>query len=298
MGYLPFELLLTQPTTGKADYRTLPYLLRDYNISYAYSATWLFHPFSPRKHLPQKEYIAFAPSYSSASEDSLTLGRFRDQVAPLRWNQQEVRSINRYLSGLSLTGKEATEGRFKQQANQYDIIHLAMHALIDDLNPMYSQLVFATDDADTLNDGYLNAYELYNMELSADLAVLSACETGYGKLEGGEGIMSLARAFAYAGCPSIVMSHWPVDDQASTQLMDYFYQYLSEGVTKDEALRQAKLSFLENANEQTMHPFYWSNFVVVGNTDAVAESSSWGWWALGGVVLIVIVVIGVWRLKK
>ncbi len=69
------------------------------------------------------------------------------------------------------------------------------------------------------------------MEIPADLAVLSACETGYGKLEWGEGIMSLARAFAYAGCPSIVMSHWLVDDKASAQLMDHFYRYLSEGAS-------------------------------------------------------------------
>lgn len=77
---------------------------------------------------------------------------------------------------------------------------------------------------------------LYNMEIPAELAVLSACETGYGKLERGEGIMSLARAFAYAGCLSIVMSHWLVDDRASAQLMDHFYRYLSEGLPKDEAL--------------------------------------------------------------
>jgi CHAT domain-containing protein len=164
-----------------------------------------------------------------------------------------------------------------------------MHALIDDNNPMNSRLAFARDATDSLEDGYLNAYELYNMELSADLAVLSACETGFGSLKKGEGIMSLARAFAYAGCPSLVMSHWKVDDRSSSQLMNAFYGYLSQGLSKNEALRQAKLTFLKDADEQTAHPFYWGSFAVVGNIDPILEESNWRWWAIGSVLMIVII---------
>jgi CHAT domain-containing protein/Tfp pilus assembly protein PilF len=293
LGYLPFELLLTQSASSYKSYQTLPYLIRDYSVSYAYSATWLVHPFS-RKSNTEKQYVAFAPSYAPAIADSnelefLMLGQFRDQIAPLEWNQQEAKDIAQHFSGVSFTGQQASERRFKEEANKYRILHLAMHALIDDNNPMNSRLAFARDATDSLEDGYLNAYELYNMELSADLAVLSACETGFGSLKKGEGIMSLARAFAYAGCPSLVMSHWKVDDRSSSQLMNAFYGYLSQGLSKNEALRQAKLTFLKDADEQTAHPFYWGSFAVVGNIDPILEESNWRWWAIGSVLMIVII---------
>ena len=284
LGYLPFELLLTESDGPNQSYQTLPYLIRDYTVGYAYSATWLVHPFSQTGNA-EEQYIAFAPAYApvavnSNELESLTLGKFRDQIAPLEWNQQEAQDIARYFSGTSLTGQQASERRFKEEANQYRILHLAMHALVDDDNPMYSRLAFAKDTTDSPEDGYLNAYELYDMELSADLTVLSACETGFGTLKKGEGIMSLARAFAYAGCPSLVMSHWKVDDRSSNELMNTFYRHLSKGLSKDEALRQAKLSFLKNADEQTAHPFYWGNFAVVGNVDPISERSNWYWWVI------------------
>ena len=301
LGYLPFELLLTQPLAAETEYATLPYLLHDYTIRYGYSATWLFHPFSRPKSPATNQYIAFAPHYPATVSDSvqqLAFGRFRDQVAPLRWNQQEVESIGQHLSGVGYTQQAAVERRFKEEAKQYRIVHLAMHALVDDQNPMDSRLVFSQDTADTLEDGYLNAYELYDMEIPAELVVLSACETGYGKLERGEGIMSLARAFAYAGCPSIVMSHWLVDDKASAQLMDHFYRYLSEGLPKDEALRQAKLAYLEMASVQKTHPFFWANFVLVGDANPIIDSptSRKGWlYGIAIGLLLLSVIYLYWR---
>ena len=295
LGYLPFELLLTEPPTVETNYAQLPYLLRDYRVRYGYSATWLFHPFSRSHQSAVDQYIAFAPDYPPTSPDStqrLALGPFRSQVGPLRFNRQEASAVHQYLPGVTLTGQKAREQRFKQDAPRYGVIHLAMHALIDDQNPLYSRLVFSHEATDSLEDGYLHAYELYDMELSADLAVLSACETGYGKLERGEGIMSLARAFAYAGCPSIVMSHWLVDDAASAQLMDAFYRHLSEGLPKDEALRQAKLAYLETASVQKAHPFFWSNFVLIGDAVPIVEApgisipgATWVY-VLGGLLLL------------
>ena len=205
LGYLPFELLLTALPTHETDYASLPYLILDYTVHYGYSATWLFHPITSTKRLANDQYIAFAPSYSGDSSKTpppSTSEHFRSHLAPLRFNRQEAGNIRHHLPGLTLIDQEAVEGRFKQEAHRYNIIHLAMHALIDHQNPMYSRLVFSQDPTDSLEDGYLNAYEIYDMDLSADLAVLSTCQTGYGKLEQGEGVMSLARAFAYAGCPS------------------------------------------------------------------------------------------------
>ena len=292
LGYLPFELLLTQPATAAGEYAKLPYLLRDYTVRYGYSATWLFHPFSRPETSASNQYVAFAPHYPATVSDTmqqLAFGRFRNQVAPLRWNQQEAKNIDKHLPGVSYTQGAAVKRRFKEEASQYRIVHLAMHALIDDQNPMYSRLVFSQDTADTQEDSSLNAYELYNMEIPAELVVLSACETGYGKLERGEGIMSLARAFAYAGCPSIVMSHWLVDDKSSAQLMDHFYRYLSKGLSKDESLRQAKLAYLETASVQKAHPFFWANFVLIGNKGPVVDNYAnrvWHFVAIGVLLLL------------
>ena len=300
LGYLPFELLLTAVPAEQATYATLPYLLHNYTVRYGYSATWLFYPFA-RLQRPATadslQYIAFAPSYADALPDTtqlLTSERFRSQIGPLRFNQQEAINLSTYLSGKTLIGSAAQERLFKQEASQYGTIHLAMHALVDDQNPMYSRLVFSPSATDSVEDGFLNAYELYDMELSAGLAVLSACQTGYGKLARGEGIMSLAQAFAYAGCPSIVMSHWLVDDAASSQLMNYFYANLSDGLHKDQALQQAKLAYLQDASVQKMHPFFWGNFVLIGDTAPIKVSPAnlplWVY-ALSGTVILLFLII-------
>ena len=298
LGFLPFELLLTTLPTGKTRYADLPYLLRDYAVHYGYSATWLFHPFGQSDRAATEQYIAFAPSYSGEAPAEAST-RYHELLTPLRFNRREANNIKQYLSGVAYLDQAAVEKRFKQEAHRYRVIHLAMHALADDQQPMNSQLVFSQHSTDSLEDNRLHAYELYDMKLSADLAVLSACETGYGKLEQGEGIMSLARAFAYAGCPSIVMSHWLVDDAASAELMDVFYNYLSDGMPKDEALQQAKLAYLASATAQRAHPFFWSNFVLVGDATPLANMANDGKWLyVGGGVLMLLVVAGAFYFYK
>ena len=111
----------------------------------------------------------------------------------------------------------------------------------------------------------LNTYELFGMDLNAGLAVLSACNTGSGKLLKGEGIMSLARGFMYAGVPGIVMTMWAVEDQASAQIVTSFYSYLDKGMPKDEALRQSKLDMLAEGNMLHSHPYYWAAYVTIGD---------------------------------
>jgi len=118
-------------------------------------------------------------------------------------------------------------------------------------------------------DDYLTYYDLNNLELNADLAVLSACNTGSGKLEKGEGVISIAKGFIQAGVPSVVTSLWSVDDCATSDIMTQFYKYLKEGQTKDKALRNAKLMYLQTADKAHAHPFYWGAFVQFGNTDSL-----------------------------
>ena len=113
--------------------------------------------------------------------------------------------------------------------------------------------------------------------------------------------MSLARAFSYAGCPSIVMSHWSVDDESTAQLMEMFYKHLSEGQTKDKDLQQAKLDYLQTASPNKMHPRYWASFVVLGDTSPVTKENylAWLWWLIAGLLgLGIILYVRSYQLKK
>ncbi len=156
------------------------------------------------------------------------------------------------MQGKAWLAREATERNFKENANNYGILHLAMHGLLNDQDPMFSKLLFIQND--TLEGGFLNAAEIY--DLNAQLAVISACNTASGKINRGEGIMSLSRAFMYAGCPSIVASLWKAPDAATSKIMVHFYENLNKGLTKSEAIRQAKLAYLEDNPGISSHPFF------------------------------------------
>ncbi|MBC7924005.1 MAG: CHAT domain-containing protein, partial [Ferruginibacter sp.] len=133
----------------------------------------------------------------------------------------------------------------------------------------------------------LYAREIYNLVLNnAKLVVLSACETGNGQLVRGEGVMSLARAFAYAGCPNIVTTLWKADDQSTADITARMHAYLRAGETKDEALRRAKLDYRrEQTDPRRQSPLYWANFVFIGDAVPLRARPSWEGWALGGLSL-------------
>jgi CHAT domain-containing protein len=273
LWYLPFDILLTRvSSTVDGDFASLPYLIKDFSVQYSYSASINFDDVK----LPLKDYktnlISFAPSYVKPdSSQALALGNFRDAVTPLKWNQEEAKTLSEITGGEHVISSDATESQFKQKASQYGIIHLAMHALVDNENPLNSKLVFAQSN-DTTEDNYLHMFELYNMDLHAQMVVLSACNTGSGALAEGEGVISLARAFAYSGVPAVVMTQWNVDDKATAALMTIFYKGLSNGLNKSEALRQAKIKYLKDCNPAAAYPAYWSAFVCVGDDDPLQRS--------------------------
>ncbi|MEP2026628.1 MAG: CHAT domain-containing tetratricopeptide repeat protein [Reichenbachiella sp.] len=296
LSYLPFEILLTDDNFKQVgDYSSLPYLIKDYNISYAYSATLNFE-FNNRlrKGPSPRGYIGFAPSYTTLPLDSsnlLAIGKFRSSVTNLEWNKEEVLTSSSLIGGEYRLENDATESKFKEDASNYNILHLAMHALIDDEDPMLSKLVFAKDENDSINDGLLHTYEIFNMNMNPELVVLSACNTGFGKLERGEGVNSLAYAFAYAGCPSIVMSQWQVDDKSTSILMKDFFENLSGGMSKSKALREAKLKFLNDPSSRYANPSYWAGFVLIGNEDALDQYNGYDlfyiWIGVGMAILVV-----------
>ena len=160
----------------------------------------------------------------------------------------------------TLTGEAATKANFLKMAGDFRILHLATHGKANARAGDFSFLVFA--DGEQLFVG-----DLYNLPLQADLVLLSACETGIGELRRGEGTISLARAFAFAGAKSVVTSLWNVGDQSTRQLMADFYGELKNGQAKNVALAEAKRHFLETNPGLASHPFFWAGFVAIGDVE-------------------------------
>lgn len=284
LSYIPFDALLSeQPDTTTMNFRTLPYLVKDYAISYTYSTTLLYNYFEKEREAP-KELLAFAPNYLDDDRDYTDMTTFRSGLTPLPAVEKEVEYISNYVSGDIFTNENAQENEFKKDAPNYDILHLAMHTILNDTLPMYSRLAFSKPAPDSEDDGWLNTSEIYTMQLKARMAVLSACNTGSGKLQKGEGVMSLARGFLYAGCPSIIMTLWEVEDESGALIMKDFYRILAKGKSKDEALRLAKLAHIENADPLKAHPHYWLGYVAVGNSEPLFTSNNW---------YLIIIIVGI-----
>ena len=308
LGYLPFEALLTEKVKAeKVNFVDLPYLIRRCQTFYAYSATLLTNrkASAATRKSPGKLFAGFAPDYpilaDTIDREELAL-LVREDFYPLENNEKEVRQIAALFKGDVFTGKAASERLFREKAGQYRLLHLAMHTRVRDQHPLHSSLVFR-QSSDSLYDNFLEVSELYGMELNARLAVLSACKTGYGQWVRGEGVMSLSRAFAYAGCPSLVMSLWNAEDQSTAAIMVDFYKELKKGQSIDGALRQAKLNTLDNYSHDYYgsHPFFWAAFVPVGEmgtVDIPSTSYNWLWWGGGCLLLFVLLVLFVRFLRK
>ncbi len=272
LAYLPFEVLVTDNDKGKSKkYSAIPYLIKKNAISYAHSSTLLFKAKAKRDD-QHKQLLAVAPKYDYKDHLPENIPLFRqkylNQLYPLPGSKEEVNLVQKIIGGRVFIDDQATEANFKKNAGKFDILHLAMHTIVNIEDPMFTKMVF-TQTNDDEEDNFLNTYELYNMKLSARMAVLSSCNTGSGKLQKGEGVMSLARGFMYAGCPSVTMSLWEVEDKSGTHLMKYYYEFLKKGKSKSDALRNAKLKFLENADPLKSHPYFWSGYVIIGNHDAL-----------------------------
>lgn len=297
LSYLPFDALLSSmPDTSQMNFRNLPYLVYDYPISYSYSSTLLFNYFETDK-ATSKKLLAFAPDYLTNAPRQIP-GEQPVNLLPLPGAQQEIDLLNKYLPTKKYWGARANEANFKKMASDFDILHLAMHTIVNDSLPMFSKLAFSSSDNDTIEDGWLNTHEIYNMKLGARMAVLSACNTGSGKLQKGEGVMSLARGFLYAGCPSIIMTLWEVEDLSGTSIMGNFYSFLSKGKDKDEALQLAKLKHIEEADPLKAHPHYWLGYVNIGNPEALYRSKDIYLILLVSLIVILVAIDQIYRFRK
>lgn len=291
LSYVPFEVLLEEDP-GEKIYPQLPYLIHRYRFSYGYSATLRYRNRAAIR-VDKAKVLACALSFSKDTEGSTRGALDRKDLSALPNAPAEAKSIGERFEGSFLVDAQATETAFREQAPDYGILHLATHTIFNDSNPDATRIVFASEEGE--NDGYLHAYELYGLKLNADLAVLSACQTGDGELLRGEGVMSLGRAFTYAGCRSTVITLWPLNDEASGSIMADFYRHLSKGLPKDEALHQAKLDYLKEQNGPKANPFYWAAYIQSGDKSPVAHSSwidtAYRYAPIGGVPVLLLLIL-------
>lgn len=291
---LPFEALVTErvASTGpKATFASLPYAVRKHQFHYSWSATVLTHSFAGTRNRAPEQLLAMAPNFSG-TQGANTLGQ---SLQALPGAQRSSAAITELMKGNLLAGSAATEQAFKANASRYQILHLATHGLLDNEEPMNSAIALEAD-ADSTEDGLLRGYEICNLNLQADLVVLSACNTGSGVLKAGEGVASMARGFALAGCPSLVMSLWEAQDASTAWLLEHFYAKLAAGESNATALHASKLAYLENASVLEAHPYYWAVFVGIGQPVALpAQTAGFSWWWLAGILALA---LAVWGIRK
>lgn len=287
LHYVPFEALedkSLQPEGGRGKY-----LIEDHVISYVPSASvWRNLRRNVTGTERRKELLAFGdPVFQSSHDLSLNKGATTEQPEidhirglyegrgfyfdPLPYSRLEVERISTLFPKERqqvYLGEQATESILKKERlDSYKAIHFATHAVIDEQVPGRSGVVLSSPDPE--EDGVLQIHEIFNLELNADLVILSACQTALGKLVYGEGIVGLTRAFLYAGTSNIVVSLWNVDDKSTADLMAGFYESMKSGRDKAFALREAKLELLKAAETGSQypayaHPYYWAAFTLVG----------------------------------
>ncbi|CAA6820209.1 MAG: Unknown protein [uncultured Aureispira sp.] len=306
LGHLPFETFLVEEGANSTGYKGLHYLMNDYAISYDYSATLWKENLSKTNRSNNGKLLAMAAVYDQGNTINKTRLPFyqeqRNLLSALPAAIDEAKGLSESFAGDVAIGLDANEGFFKEKAADYGIIHLAMHGLLNRKSPILSSLVF-TENNDSTENNFLQAYEISKLNLNANLVVLSACETGYGKFERGNGIASLARSFMYAGTPALVVSLWQVNDASTAMVMRYFYENLSAGKSKSVALRAAKQRYISEAHGIYAHPAFWSPFVQLGNNQAIEwnkkSTPTQFWWILAAALIFLGLLAGLkWRQQK
>jgi CHAT domain-containing protein/tetratricopeptide (TPR) repeat protein len=284
ISYIPFEMLLTEDATSWRGDNT-PWLLKRMAVSYAYSNRLLDVENSGKA---DGDFGGYGISYEANKFFFSEAEKKNDKITPLKYTVEEVNNIQSMLNGKAWIDQSATKKTFLENAPKQGVIHLAMHGFLDPKDALNSGLIFSRNvPNDTTN--YLTGYDLYAMELNTKLAVLSACNTGDGLLKGKEGIMSLARSFAFAGCQSLVMSLWSVPDKTTSDIMVKFYENLKNGMPKDVALQQAKLTHLSTAEPSRRVPNTWAAMILMGDIEPLSFAKWWqSGWLWGGVVVAVL----------
>jgi CHAT domain-containing protein/Tfp pilus assembly protein PilF/uncharacterized protein YchJ len=219
---------------------------------------------------PTGNFLAFANPPGRDGDAAADAKLRNGEAGPLPDAEREVEHIARlFREGTRLyVGPDALESRVKAESAAYDVLHFATHGVLDDNNPMYSHLLLAPSSGDATEDGFLETWELMRLDLHAELAVLSACDTARGTVHAGEGLIGMSWALFVAGCSSTVATQWKVPSAPAADLMiDFYDQWLhtppGTSFAKAEALRQARLHLMRDGMHRD--PYYWSGYVLIGS---------------------------------
>lgn len=257
LNELPFEILIDE--NGN-------YLVEKLKINYS-SSLPLYEIQRNHKNSDEFKLAIFQPNYNNK------------KMAILPFAEKEAMFLQNKFKSTLFSGENASKRSFITNASSFNVYHLSMHAIIDEGNEEISRLVF--------NDSDYYFSDFYSQNLPLDLVVLSACETGLGKYVDGEGLMSLSRAFTYSGVASTVHSLWEIPDKQAYEIMQLFYTNLDKGFSKSEALQKAKIEYLKSCKaEELKHPYYWSAFVLNGNSTALITQKSY----LTEILLVVLII--------
>jgi len=266
------------------------YLLEQYAVSYAPSLSVLremerranvlrtghrpsasSHATTARRATQARLLAMGNPRLSGETITKVRFARRDEPLSPLPDAEKEVHALGRLYGAGSrvLIGEQAREVTLKAEGGNYKVLHFATHAILNDRNPLYSHIVLSRTENDAHEDGLLEAWELMKLDLNAELAVLSACQTARGRIAAGEGIIGMSWALFVAGSPTAVVSQWKVDSARSSELMIEFHRTLLRNrgaaepkLTKSEALRQAALKVFRSSYN---HPAYWAGFILIGD---------------------------------
>ncbi len=286
---IAFDALLTKPPpVGRFSFAAFKdYLIHDHQISYAFSATTLLERPVPQEE-PVRSFLGVAPLFTKGVE--IDDAYFQQ----LEGNVQQVEQVGRRFPDREIFSEYTSAESLYAEVGKYDVLHFATHAKADVEDGNLSYILLGPADSAKL---YVN--DLYTYDLNAEMTVLSACQTGAGPIYRGEGVISLARGFAYAGSVAVITSLWNVREDANQSLMESFYEGLDSGLPKDEALRQAKLSFLASASGEhsaLAHPYYWAPMVCIGDPRPYRVASfPWLFLVLGAASVVIGAVV--WQLR-
>ena len=278
MNYLPFEALVQN--NKYQSFQNLDYLIKDFEISYHYSATLYLKSLQKKQELNNLNLLAFAPVFDNPTRSTIPADQQRhfqdssysflrdNRYQPLLWSEKEVLAIYDIFQGQSknqnklLLRNDASEGSLKKYINQHQgIVHIASHSFANMISPKFSGIACSINSNESKEDGILHINEIYNIQTNADLVVLSSCESGLGYYTEGEGMLGINRSFLYSGANNVLYSLWKVDDKASSELMVEFYKQIFNDKNYAAALRASKLKLL--TNETTALPNYWAPFVLI-----------------------------------
>jgi len=280
LNNLPFELLVDNDGN---------YLIDKYNIQYQYSGKLWKMLMEKEPKACEYDLVGFA--YSSENPNYISERACSNLTdASLLCSDREIDGIKNIFKDKNVSTTFTGQDDLFEKANNTRILHLATHSCLDSQDYSQSKIY--------LNESHLTYADLQLKDINAELAVLSSCESGYGKIIKGEGAMSIAKAFFHAGCKSALVSLWPVDDCSTSDIMKYFYEGLKDGQAKDVALRNAKLKYRKTAHPSRQHPYYWAGFVLFGDASPMWSKKNNKYFWLGALGFSMMLLGGAYLYKR